>query len=155
MIDDIQLRRAEEADSKDLWEWRNHPDVRTHFFNSSIIPWEEHKKWFMKKISDNSSRIYIANFQDRKIGVIRFDKEKNQVSVSVNLNPEFLNKGFGSLLIKKGTDKFINDTRNNKPIIARIKTANTSSIAAFIKARYKLVRKKVQEVVCQFCQKHQ
>lgn len=150
MTSNMQLLPAREEDSKELWEWRNHPDIRAHFFNSDTVTWEEHRKWFSGKVADDRSRIFVAHMNGRKIGVIRFDQQEEETSVSVNLNPAFLRKGLGVSLIKKGTEQFIQETGSGKPIIARIKTVNTGSIQAFLKAGYGLMEERAQEVIYQF-----
>jgi len=143
----ITLSRASINDCRDLWLWRNHPGVRKNFFDSEPISWQEHERWFNSKNKDGNIRIYIAALGDDKIGVIRFETANGQIKVSVNLNPDFFNRGLGSKIIKIGTGKFIKDTNAKKPIIAEIKKDNIASKKAFTKAGYTLVRDKKDRAV--------
>lgn len=132
----VVLRRLTERDSKDIWLWRNHPEVRKNFFNTEPVPWREHKKWFTSKIKDPETKIYIAMCGKHKIGVIRFEIENDVVRISINLNPDFLGKGLGSKVIRQGTEKFYKETKSKKPIIAEIKKDNIAIQKALDRAGY-------------------
>lgn len=134
---DLKLRSVESHDVDDLFKWRNHPDVRKNSFNINTISWDDHKKWFETKRRDPNTIVYIAYWGENKIGSIRFEEKDEVVKVNVMLNPDFIGKGFGSKLIRVGTEKFINARKPNKPIIAEIKKDNIASIKAFQKAGFK------------------
>ena len=133
---DIRLDRITEDGCKNIWLWRNHPEVRKNFFNTEPVSWQEHKRWFASKIKDSHIKIYIAMLGEDKIGVIRFESESNFAKVSINLNPDFFGRGFGSKIIQLGTEKFLNESIGVKPIIAEIKKDNIASQKAFEKAGY-------------------
>jgi len=146
-IPKITLGLANKLDSRDLWEWRNHLQVRKYSFNKKIISWEEHEKWFFKKLKDENSIIYIISDHDGGIGVIRFEQEKDYANININLNPKYIGQGFGVLAIKKGTKKYINYIGRIQPIFAHIKKENTRSIKAFKRSGYKLKSKNKDELV--------
>lgn len=133
----LSLRDANDNDVKDLFVWRNHPEVRKNSFNTNPISWDEHKKWFWTKIKDQNVTIYIAYYRKNKVGSIRFEVKDNVIRVSVMLNPAFLGRGIGSEIIRLGTEKFISEKRPKKSLIAEIKKDNITSIKAFQKAGFK------------------
>ncbi len=133
---DLKLRRALNEDCKDLWVWRNNREVRKICSKLEPVPWSEHKEWFYLKMNDAQTKIFIAYQKDKKLGVIRFEIIGKFVRVSVNLNPDFFGRGLGSRLIKLGTEKFVTETKSNKPIIAEIKRDNIVSRKAFQKAGF-------------------
>lgn len=137
MLTDIKFRNVESGDIDNLFKWRNHPVIRSKSFNTDPIPWIEHEKWFETKSNDPDTTIYMACCGGDKIGSIRFEKRWDAIRVSVMLNPAFLGKGLGSKLIRLGTERFINDRKPDKPIIAEIKKDNTASVKAFQKAGFK------------------
>ena len=143
----VVLRKADKSDNRDIWLWRNHPQVRCNFFNTKPVPWQEHKKWFSSKIKSPSTKIYIAKEGGRKIGVIRFELKNRYATVSVNLNPAFFGRGLGSKIIEIGTDKFYNDTKLRNTIRAEIKKNNTASLKAFEKAGYEIAQNKKEKVI--------
>ena len=124
----------EACDINDLFNWRNHSDVRKNSFNSDLISWDEHEKWFKSKLQDTESVIYIAYYEKTKVGSIRFEDKGDAIKVSIMLNPDFLGKGFGALVIKLGTERFIKEKNPYKPIHAEIKRDNIASLKAFQKA---------------------
>lgn len=134
----IKVTNVSAADSKALWEWRNHPEVRRYFFDSEVVPWQKHEAWFAGKLRDPGTKIYIAEMGGKKVGVIRFDRGIREVSVSVNLNPDFFGRGLGAHIIEKGTEKFFEETRSKKTVTARVKNENIASRKAFMKAGYKV-----------------
>jgi len=138
MVDNIiNLRKAEIADANDIFEWRNHIEVRKNFFNQEKLLWDKHKKWFMAKLKDPDTTIYMAHYRNEKVGTIRFEANDSVIKTSLMLNPDFLGKGFGSKVIKLGVEKFIMEKKPDMQIIAEIKSGNLSSIKAFQNAGFK------------------
>ena len=130
------LRGTDENDAVDLFNWRNHPDVRKNYFNTNPISLDEHEKWFKTKIKDSYTSIYIACSGKDKVGSIRFEDKGEAVKVNVMLNPDFWGRGLGSKIIKLGTEKFIKQRHGDKQIIAEIKRDNIASLKAFQKAGF-------------------
>ena len=62
-------------------------------------------------------------------------KVESYISVSVNLDPRFLDKGIGREIIKQGTNKL--QRIYSKKIVAEILDKNIASRKAFTKAGYK------------------
>ena len=135
----MRLRRAEFRDSRSLYQWRNHPEVRRNSFQTGRIPYAHHQKWLAATLRRRNRRIYVAETLSgkHKIGVIRFHKEKEGAQVSVGLNPKFFGRGLGTSLIRIGSQKFIEETRLKHPIVAEIKRENKASLRAFYKAGYR------------------
>ena len=133
----FSLRDVDLNDMDDLFAWRNHPAIRVNSFNQIPIAFSEHKKWFSAKLKDKDTAMYIAHLGAKKIGAIRFDSMNGVVKVNVMLNPDYMNRGFGSKIIKMGTERFMKEKRNVSRIIAEIKKENAASIKSFRKAGFK------------------
>ena len=133
----INLTRAENTDISDIFKWRNHPDIRKNFFNQELLSGDEHEKWFMARLKDPDTTIYMAHYRNEKVGSIRFETNDNVIKASVMLNPLFLDKGLGSRVIKIGVEKYIKENKPKKSLIAEIKKDNIASIKAFQKAGFK------------------
>jgi len=132
----INLRKVEITDINDMFEWRNHPDIRKNFFNQELLSWDEHEKWFIAKLKDPDAAVYMAYYKKEKIGTIRFEANESAIKTSVMLNPLFLGKGLGSQVIKMGVKRFIMEKNPDMQIIAEIKKDNVASIKAFEKAGF-------------------
>jgi UDP-2,4-diacetamido-2,4,6-trideoxy-beta-L-altropyranose hydrolase len=133
----INLTKVEITDINDIFEWRNHPDIRRNFFNQELLSWEEHEKWFTTKLKDSNATVYMAYYKEIKVGTIRFESKDRVIKTSVMLNPLFLGKGLGSKVIKLGVERFIMEKKPDMQIIAEIKKDNFTSIKAFTKAGFK------------------
>jgi len=132
----INLRKVEITDINDMFEWRNHPDIRKNFFNQELLSWDEHEKWFIAKLKDPDAAVYMAYYKKEKIGTIRFEANESAIKTSVMLNPLFLGKGLGSQVIKMGVKRFIMEKNPDMQIIAEIKKDNVASTKAFEKAGF-------------------
>ncbi|MFH0840011.1 MAG: GNAT family N-acetyltransferase [Candidatus Omnitrophota bacterium] len=143
----ISLLRATEDDGIHILNWRNDPTVQSNFFDSRRISFEEHMRWYKEKLRDPDAALYISRYGNDRIGVIRFEKKKAAVSVSVNVAPHLIGKGFGSEIIRLGTERYYAETKQNVPVVAEIKIENISSQKAFRKAGYNKKTKDKAKIV--------
>lgn len=95
----IELRIAGEADSNNIFEWRNHPAVRESSRNSSVICWEYHQKWFLSTVN-NPDRILLIGYRYQSpVGVVRFDRQGDEAEISIYLVQTEGNSGQGYNLL--------------------------------------------------------
>jgi RimJ/RimL family protein N-acetyltransferase len=132
----VILRPVVAEDCRRLWEWRNEQATREASFNSEYIPFEEHERWFLRKLPDHQLRIFIAqDRQGHEIGYVRFDVKDEEAEISVSLDKNKRGKGYGSAIIKTGSD-YLLSVEPVERIVARIKRANPASILAFERAGF-------------------
>lgn len=136
--ENFTLRQAREDDGKDLWIWRNHPDVRKWCFNKEEIPYEQHKTWFEGVLKNDKTKIFIIQGKDKeKLGQVRFDDvDLEKALININLNPEFFNRGIGTRAIQMATKIFLESFPSVQEIIAEIFENNIASLKAFENAKY-------------------
>jgi len=139
----LQIVKAGISHSRDIWEWRNDPVSRSLSRQTERVEWNEHKSWYQKYLDNKKSYLYIGIKNETShnipIGVIRFDlMDFNQkyYEVSINIAPNSRGKGYGSLLLKRGTKKFIKDVDKCIRLYAEIKVDNLLSIGLFTSAGY-------------------
>tara|TARA_B100000212_G_C27316175_1_gene508030 strand:- start:680 stop:1135 length:456 start_codon:yes stop_codon:yes gene_type:complete len=135
----IHSRLATIEDSDELLNWRNDVVTRNSFFNKKVINKIDHEKWF-KKILSSKTSIVVILFEDHdKIGVVRYDLIKKLINVSININPLFRQKGYGSkMLIESEPHIHKNSCFKKDKIIAKIIKENIASVKVFKKAGYQL-----------------
>lgn len=99
-MSEIEIRRATDLDSQKLFEWRNHPAIRSVSRNSEPIKWEIHQSWFAAVLANKDRVLLIGYIKNQPVGVVRFDKEVDVAEVSIYLLPEggFAGQGRGLLL---------------------------------------------------------
>ena len=138
----IKIRKVKAEDCKDLFKWRNDKTTIKMSHNSHEIPWNEHKKWFNATINDSNKLIFICedSFNYSKIGVVRFDINKDNAFISINLSPIMRGKGKSSLCLNASVNKFIKLFPDVLSIHAEVKKENIVSSKLFIKCGFKLYK---------------
>lgn len=132
----LRLRTVRDDDCKQVWEWANDPEIRKASFSSDPIPWEDHTKWFAKKMNDPSHYFYIAfNESDEPVGQIRFDCKGSDATISVSIEPQMRGKKYGVELITLGCKQLFAASESDV-IHAYIKPENSASVAAFQKSGF-------------------
>jgi len=135
LFEKINLRHADFSDMNILLEWRNNIKVREKSFNSQIISKEEHGKWFNDVLTREDVILLIGALGKKRVGQIRFNINEKIAKISVNVEPDSMGKGFGPILILKGSG-FLFENTDCEEIIAEIKLDNIASIKAFSKSGF-------------------
>ena len=95
----IVIREAMEADAEKLLMWRNHSSVRAVSRNANLIDKTTHEAWLKTVLADPARVLLVGECQGKPIGVVRFDMPAEEAEVSVYLDPDHKNEGFGSELL--------------------------------------------------------
>lgn len=133
---EINLRQANELDEKLLFEWRNHPKIRAVSFNKNEITWDQHHNWFIASLSNSNRVLLIGEYNNKFVGVVRFDLQNDDAEISIYLVQENENNGLGLPLIRSA-EKWICKHRSEvKKLKANVLEANNVSQQFFIKAGY-------------------
>lgn len=136
MSSTLALRRAGPADSHTLWEWRNAPDVRATAFSPDPISWEDHERWFARKIADPLCLLFIAEDDEAPLGQIRFDVGEGgtEAEISVSVQRAHRRRGVGTALIEEGIQAAA--AEGLRTVHAYIKPENEASVRAFVRAGF-------------------
>lgn len=131
----LTIRRAVEADSKDIWQWRNDPTTKANSINSDDVSWENHCVWYQKSLQNPDRFLYIGiDPTDQKIGMCRFDISGDEAEVSINLNPAFRNQKLSEPLLVSSIRQFYKSS--NIVLLATIKHFNIASQQCFKNAGF-------------------
>ncbi len=132
----VELRAAKESDCRKFWEWRNESATREASFDTSIILYDIHERWYAKSLFDPSSRLFVAlNGSGEEIGYVRFQITGHAAEISVSLDKRFRGQGLGTMVIKAGCERIMREPQVEQ-IIAHVKCDNQASFAAFQKAGF-------------------
>ncbi|MFZ5987160.1 MAG: GNAT family N-acetyltransferase [Bacillota bacterium] len=138
----IELRPIKEDDCDLLFEWVNDESVRRNAFNTNIISYEDHKKWFYEKLCSGLSFIYICCAEGEPVGQIRIDVEEDTGIISYSVAKQHRGKGYGTTILKEVLNLVeANDIKVCK-LVGRVKHTNTPSQKAFEKAGYERMENK-------------
>jgi len=143
----IQIRRATIDDSQSIFDWRNDKNSRPMFFNEQVITMGDHIKWFESALADTNRKLFIGEIFDEKIGVCRFDLDKNEfwAEVSINMNPESRGRGLGKIFLLKCIEYYLESNTYN--LVARIKPKNHASLKVFNNVGFEQISVN-EEVIC-------
>lgn len=72
MLEACQVRRMSVDDLPMVLAWRNHPSVRCFMFTQHEISLQEHAKWFMQVIQDQTKHLLIVEENLAPIGFVQF-----------------------------------------------------------------------------------
>jgi hypothetical protein len=56
----VVIREATQDDVKIVFDLSNDPVVRSNSIRPGLIDWDEHQRWFAKKILDKNCIIFLA-----------------------------------------------------------------------------------------------
>lgn len=139
----IKIRRARHIDSPTILEWRNDPLTRKMFLNSEPVDEESHDEWFTSTINDVTVCLLICeNNNNEAIAVVRFDTNKTEAEVSINLSPQHRNQGLAVPCLTEAVKFFLSRYPSIQSIIAEIKFQNKASKKTFIKAGFEITEQR-------------
>lgn len=143
----IDFEYATQAHEKLLFDWANDPETRKNSYSNDEILWENHVKWFQKKLSDTTCKIYIFKLDNDCCGMARIEKSGDEVIIGVSVAPGYRGKGLSSSIIEMASKDYMDKMKVDK-LIAYIKSDNKTSQKAFEKAGYvELLEKEIQGVL--------
>lgn len=136
------LRDATKDDALLLFDWVNDKDVRLNSIDQDNVIWENHLKWFEKKINSKDTFIYILTDGKINYGQIRIDNDNNWWTIDYSIDVNYRGKGFGSLIVNLLIEKY--KIFNFK---AFVKKSNLSSIHVFVKLNFNEVKGEIENMI--------
>ena len=118
-----------------LFDWANDEETRMNSFSSAFIKWNDHVEWMHRKLADPFCKIYIFKFENKLCGMVRIEKNKDEIIIGISISKNFRGRGFASLMIEMASTDYLKLTEI-KRIIAYIKGENAISKKSFEKAGY-------------------
>ena len=126
MLGIITVRLAKIGDAKNLFDWRNDPNIRAASERTKPLIWEDHISWLTHTLQSTTKHIFIGEYDGLPIGVVRFNVEHDHAVVSLAIATTARGKGFGKSLLALGIAQI-----GSMPIRARIRSDNVASRACF------------------------
>ncbi len=136
--DTLLLRKVTAADEKLVLLWANDPETRKWSFNSNAITPSGHKKWFKSKLNDQNVLMWILEDNNRPAGLVRLEKENNEVVLNYLIAPKERGKGLAKIMLEMAIDMKEDYWGNNK-VLAYTLPKNIPSIKSLQKAGFFLV----------------
>lgn len=115
-----------------VFGWRNLDWVIALSAAKHMVTREEHAAWFTKVLASAAHLFFIVEtLEGNGIGILRFDREKDNASVSIYLFPEFQGKGRGKHILRLGCAQAFARWSDLRSIRATVRSDNAKSLKAF------------------------
>ena len=98
--DTLFLRKVTVDDEKLVLLWANDPETRKWSFNSNAITSSGHKKWFKSKLNEQNALMWIFEDNNRPAGLVRLEKENNEVVLNYLIAPKERGKGLAKKCLR-------------------------------------------------------
>jgi RimJ/RimL family protein N-acetyltransferase len=131
----VTLRPAAAPDCRRIWTLRNDEDVRRASFDSAVIPWDTHQRWFLESLERGDRKVYMVEVEGLSQGVARLDIARDEAAVSIHLAPEWRGRGIGPVALGRLSELAFHDLGLRR-LVASVKSDNLASRAAFAKAGF-------------------
>ena len=148
----IRIRAAEERDSVDIFEWRNDALTRQMSHSRGAIDWPTHCEWLSASLANRNRILLICEHEDtnKKIGIVRFDINKEKALISISLSPEQRGRKLSKPCLTRAALYLINNFPDIKTIEAEVKVTNIASRKAFEGAEFRFVKEDVDFLLYEF-----
>ena len=84
-----------------LWGIANDDAVRKFSFSPDSIDLETHTRWYEQKLTSQNTKIWIAEYENRLIGAIRYDKISGTCAdIDIAVIQQYRGKGLGSVMLR-------------------------------------------------------
>lgn len=136
IVHGLKIRMAKLSDSKNIFNWRNHPKIRSNSRSTELIEWTDHEKWFVNTCGHKNSPILIGEIEGQALGVVRFDIQESCAEVSIFRVPYAGHKGVGRKLLIEAESWLKLNHPDVKVLHAQVLKKNELSINLFEKSQY-------------------
>ena len=137
------VRKANESDSRDIFDWRNDELTRQMSHNSDLVEWDGHCAWFAASLANAKRLLVICEDEgnNEKLAIVRFDVENERALISINLFPQIRGKRKAKGCLRDAISFFQKHFSDVQFIDAEIKSTNIPSQQSFIGVGFELVKK--------------
>ena len=132
---ELTVRLAKPADCVEFFNWANDLAVREQSLSPSTIQLDDHKKWFLEKISSNTCEIYVMEASGLPVGQVRFDLIGDCAEIDYSLDKIARGRGWSSTLLEKSIEAY--HRRQVTSLYAVVKRSNAPSRAVFSRIGFK------------------
>lgn len=136
---DPVLRFAEARDADRLLHWRNDPWIVARCSSQRQVSRLEHQRWFAGALDRRRHLLFIVRHEGRDVGTVRVDRRGPRAGeVSILLVRPATGRGLGPRAIRAACQEAFARWLEVQRLVARIRTENRPSHAAFARAGFTL-----------------
>lgn len=126
-----RIRQANQEDLLMVFRWVNDPELRKQSYSVEPIPLEDHTKWFLSKLADPASSMYLVEYKGEPVAQIRFDVRGKEAIISYSMEAGYRGRGWGQSVLEWGIAAFRKAHSQPVKIVGYVKTVNQGSVTIF------------------------
>ena len=128
------VKKTKLTDIELYFEWTNDIEVRKNSINQEKILFINHEQWFISKIKDPETYMYVILLDDVPFGQVRFEHIENYYVINYSIAPAARGRGIGAQFLQLAISK-LKEELNDECIIlfGQVKPENIASKNIFIK----------------------
>ncbi|RSK43528.1 UDP-2,4-diacetamido-2,4,6-trideoxy-beta-L-altropyranose hydrolase [Hymenobacter perfusus] len=134
----LTARRATAADSKQYLLWANDPAVRSNAIRQETIAWEQHQRWFSRRLDDAETYLYYFEQQGQPVGQVRLEFTGSEALIDYSVAATARGQGLGLAVLLRA----ILELRRERPgpwtLVAQVKAGNLPSRRVFERVGFAL-----------------
>ena len=136
------IRKANNYDSRDIFDWRNDELTRQMSHTSDFVDWNGHSGWFASSFTNKNTLIVMCEDEstNEKVAMVRFDVEDDRALISINLSPKMRGKRKAKGCLSDAISFFKKYFSDVQFIDAEIKSTNITSQKSFLGVGFVLVK---------------
>lgn len=125
----------------------NRPDsLGNKRLTSGPISWEDHQVWFMRRLSDPDSRMWVVTAEDGPVGQVRLTRGSEGWEVDIYIVEQHRGCGFARDALGQAVAA-LHDEDEAAVVVARIMSHNCASARLFESAGFRLTRREPDHLV--------
>ena len=136
------IRKANDDDSRDIFDWRNDELTRQMSHTSDFVDWNGHSDLFAASLTNKNRLILMCEEEitNEKVAMVRFDVEGNRALISINLSSKMRGKRKAKGYLSDAISFFKKTYSDVQFIDAEIKSINIASQKSFIGVGFLLLK---------------
>lgn len=133
----LHPRRATEADSELIFDWRNDPVTISTSRTQTGVEWDGHQKWYPAQLACPDVIAVMVEADSVPAMIVWLRKNRSGIwETSVNSNPAFRGKGLSTQMLRAALDQVRDTTPRPHRFSTEVKQDNPASIKMFERAGF-------------------
>ena len=98
----IKIRPGLDSDTDLIFGWQSDPRIRLFFRNPRTPTRDEHKRWMQHTLSSPDRHLFLIEYNDLPVGVLRLDKyaDPRTYEVSISISNSYQGCGIGKAALR-------------------------------------------------------
>lgn len=146
----VTIRPSRPEDCDIYFEWANDPNVRAMAYTKNAIAYEDHVRWYSRKMKSHDSYLYICYANNEPIGQVRYDIEDGTAHIDISVDNKYRGKALGKEILSSTLMEFHRQQPQIR-ILAEVLSCNLPSQKMFEACKFKQVEEDNIRKVYEFC----